>query len=113
MLSPPKFSVLGLDPNRKHRINANSFQQNAITTLEGWQYAVFYTDATSKKGACYVNLARRRVLPTEVSDGDEKWDILTFEDYEQTRDDGHDIISLGVCKGDGTIHLAFDQHCDQ
>lgn len=36
--------ILGQDPDRVHRINANSFQQNAITTVNRWQYAAFYTD---------------------------------------------------------------------
>jgi hypothetical protein len=110
MLEPPRVSILGKDPGRKHRINANSFQQHAITTFNGWQYAAFYTEALheSKKGICHVNLARRQ---TGVPTGE--WDILTFEDYEQAMDDGHNTISIGVCHGDGTIHMAFDHHCDQ
>ncbi|KAG4432010.1 hypothetical protein IFR05_012516 [Cadophora sp. M221] len=89
-LTPPKISILGQDPNRKHRINANSFQQNAITTIHGWQYAAFYTAASlSKTGSgCYVNIARRRVCPEvrrELVDEvvEEKWQVLTFGDYEQ------------------------------
>jgi hypothetical protein len=36
-----------------------------------------------------------------------------FDDYEQRSDDGHNTISVGVCKGDGTVHVAFDHHCDR
>lgn len=39
--------------------------------------------------------------------------MLSFSDYEQLVDDGHNTISIGVCRGDGSIHLAFDHHCDR
>lgn len=111
MLSAPSISILGQDPSRKHRINANSFQQHAITTVNGFQYVAFYVDIPeeNKKGACYANLARRQT----VSGATSAWETLGFEDYEQTVDDGHNTISIGVCKGDGTVHLAFDHHCDR
>ena len=32
---------------------------------------------------------------------------LVFRDYKQTQDNGHNTISVGVCKGDGTIHVAM------
>ncbi|KAE9402911.1 hypothetical protein BT96DRAFT_879125 [Gymnopus androsaceus JB14] len=47
---------------------------------------------------------RRRALP----DGD--WEGFEFTDYAQTDDDGHDIISLGISRGDGSLHLSWDQH---
>ena len=109
----PIISILGQDPEgRTHRINANSFQQNAITTVYGWQYVAFYTDGArpGKAGVCNVNLARRRV---DKPNADTKWQTLTFEDYDQVTDDGHNTISIGICKGDGTIHMAFDHHCDE
>lgn len=114
-LTSPTITILGQDPNRKHRINANSFQQNAITTVKGWQYAAFYTPVLpGKSGAgCYVNIARRQLLPGLAPGRSSEWQVLTFEDYEQVRDDGHNTISIGVCEGDGTIHMAFDHHCDQ
>lgn len=110
MLQTPLVSVLGQDPDRKHRINANSFQQNAITTVNGWQYVGFYTSSTQEgnKSICYANLGRRQPTANEAS-----WETLTFEDYEQAVDDGHNTISIGVCRGDGTIHIAYDHHCDQ
>jgi ABC-type phosphate transport system substrate-binding protein len=115
MLEDPIMSILGKDPNRKHRINANSFQQHAITTIKGWQYAALYTDEIKEKktDGCYLNLARRQVLLSEASDTTGAWETFLFEDYKQTVDDGHNTISIGVCRGDGTIHVAFDHHCDQ
>lgn len=105
--------ALGHDPDREHRINANSFQQNALTTVNGWQYAAFYTDASKveKPGICHVNLARRNVSPG-TSTASRSWETLTLDDYDQSIDDGHNTISIGVCKGDGTIHISFDHHCD-
>jgi hypothetical protein len=115
MLGDPLISVLGKDPTRKHRINANSFQQNAITTINGWQYGAFYTDKVKgdKRDGCYVNLARRQVAQAGIPDQTRGWETFLFEDYNQTVDDGHNTISIGACKGDGTIHIAFDHHCDQ
>jgi hypothetical protein len=109
MVPNPKISLLARDPDRKHRINGNSFQQHAITTINGFQYVVFYTEVPdSKKGACYGNISRRQV-ESALTD----WQTVTFEDYEQVVDDGHNTISVGVCRGDGTVHLGFDHHCDR
>ncbi|KAF8866422.1 hypothetical protein BDZ45DRAFT_667700 [Acephala macrosclerotiorum] len=114
-LKSPSTSILGREPARKHRINACSFQQNALTTVNGWQYAVFYTEAYGtggQDGKCLVNLARRNVL-AEGERRSTEWSTFKFEDYLQNMDDGHNTISIGVCEGDGTIHLAFDHHCDE
>ena len=104
-------SILGQDPNRIHRINSNSFQQNAIVTVNGWQYTTFYTERIGQKhaGAIFVNVSRRRV---DRDLENSSWETLIFNDYEQTVDDGHNTISIGVCRGDGTAHVAFDHHCD-
>jgi len=54
----------------------------------------------------YVVLGRRKVaLGAE-------WELFEFTDYEQTVDDGHNTISIGICHGDGTIHISFDHHSD-
>ncbi|KAJ3939952.1 uncharacterized protein N0V96_009945 [Colletotrichum fioriniae] len=100
-------SELALDARREHRINANSFQQDALTTFNGWQYTCFYTHKDARSNALFVSLARRPIRDSLGS-----WETLTFEDYEQTADDGHNTISIGVCAGDGTIHVSFDHHCD-
>lgn len=114
MFNAPVINCLGQDPRRTHRINANSFQQNAITTVKGWQYVAFYTeDKSGPNHGCYVNLGRRKVEPLGHHLGEGGWEVLTFEDYKQVVDDGHNTISIGVCRGDGTIHVAFDHHCDK
>ncbi|OTB01329.1 hypothetical protein M426DRAFT_221533 [Hypoxylon sp. CI-4A] len=108
MLAEPSVSVLGPDPtHRKHVLNGNAFQQDAIQSFKGWQYASFY--APLSEGAAneplYIHLSRRK-LP------DGKWETLVFDDYPQTTDDGHNTIQIGICPGDGTIHLSYDHHCD-
>ncbi|KAK3987661.1 hypothetical protein QBC44DRAFT_331024 [Cladorrhinum sp. PSN332] len=107
MLSEPSLTVLGLDPtNRRCRINCYAFQQDAIASFNGWQYAAFYSPLSKDTPEpLYIHLARRH-LPLE------EWEVLVFEDYPQTVDDGHNTIQLGICPGDGTIHLSYDHHCD-
>ncbi|KAJ4477381.1 hypothetical protein J3R30DRAFT_3657811 [Lentinula aciculospora] len=93
---------LGPDPETVNRLNGESFQQDALATFNGFQYAVLWvpTANMSIRNAAI----RRRSLPN----GD--WEGFQFPDYNQTDDDGHDIISLGISRGDGTIHLIWDQH---
>ena len=78
-------------------INGQSFQQEALTTLAGWQYVAYY-DSNG-----HICLARRKL-------SDSSWGILRFEDYVLKHDDVHNTISVGICPKDGTIHLSFDHH---
>jgi hypothetical protein len=78
-------------------MNGESFQQDGITTVAGWQYTAFWDQSG------YVNLSRRK-LP---SGG---WQNLRLTDYVTTSTDSHNTISIGVSRADGTIHLAFDMH---
>ncbi|KAK8099850.1 hypothetical protein PG999_010224 [Apiospora kogelbergensis] len=108
MLPEPTVSVLGTDPSwRKHILNGNAFQQDALQSFNGWQYACFYSARSelSDREPLFVHLSRRK-LPVG------RWETLVFEDYPQTTDDGHNTAQLGICPGDGTIHLSYDHHCD-
>lgn len=80
-------------------LNGLSFQQDALLTHKGWQYAAFYNAAR------HVCVSRRK-LP------DGAWQVLELKDYTQATDDSHNTISLGVCDKDGTLHLSFDHHGD-
>lgn len=109
---------LAADPRRQHRINANSFQQDALLHYQGWQYTCFYSesDTTSNEEsdgdpALVVNISRRSI--GSIISGDTRWETLTLPDYSQVVDDGHNTISLGICHGDGTIHVSFDHHCNE
>ena len=82
-------------------INGMSFQQDAIVTDNGWQYITYYnTDG-------HVCVARRQ-LPQGT------WEKLILTDYTflngSQDNDAHNIISMGICPNDGTIHLSFDHH---
>ncbi|KAI0444399.1 hypothetical protein F4803DRAFT_549204 [Xylaria telfairii] len=106
MLSEPLRTTLGPDPtHRTHALNGYAFQQDVIHTFNGWQYACFYSSLPNSKEPLFVHLSRRK-LPTGP------WQTFAFEDYAQTVDDGHNTVQLGICPGDGTIHVSYDHHCD-
>ncbi len=74
----------------------------SIETYNGYQYVIFY-DAQLK-----VCVGRRAVMDT-------LWDTLQIEGFtagigDGAGFDGHNTPVLGICQGDGTIHLAFDHH---
>ncbi|OGG03697.1 MAG: hypothetical protein A3F83_05945 [Candidatus Glassbacteria bacterium RIFCSPLOWO2_12_FULL_58_11] len=79
--------------------NGMSFQQEGLSSLGGWQFATWY-DASRR--LC----VGRRKLP------DQAWEILRFADYHLEGNDTHDVAVLGICPGDGSLHLAFDHHSD-
>ncbi|KAI0006605.1 hypothetical protein F4779DRAFT_595866 [Xylariaceae sp. FL0662B] len=107
MLADPSISVLGPDPaHRNCVLNGNAFQQDAMQSSNGWQYTCFYASLRSADEPLYIHLSRRK-LP------EGPWETLVFDDYPQTIDDGHNTVQLGICPGDGTIHLSYDHHCDR
>jgi len=139
-LSEPIITVLGEDPGHRRKciLNGNAFQQDAVVSFLGWQYAVFYSylsrpstgavlggvDHELEAEPLYIHVGRRK-LPDresnirevgESSDSSKNatggWEILVLDDYPQTVDDGHNTVQMGICPGDGTIHLSFDHHCD-
>ncbi len=80
-------------------INNRVFQQDIVTSHGNRQYVAYYNDDR------HVCLARRE-LPAGT------WEIIEFTDYTMTSVDSHNIVSLGIATGDGTLHLAFDHHVD-
>lgn len=90
-------TALTIDGAYGQNINGQSFQQDAITSFNGWQYCVYYDAARQ------VCLARRK-LPKG------SWQIIRFSDYKLSGNDAHNTITMGICANDGTIHLAFDHH---
>ena len=78
-------------------MNGESFQQDGITTFNGWQYTAWWDQSG------YVNLARRAVASTS-------WQTIRLTDYRTTSTDSHNTISIGISGQDGSIHLAFDMH---
>ncbi|KAK1623197.1 hypothetical protein BDP81DRAFT_465425 [Colletotrichum phormii] len=112
-LHAPVVTLLGQDTaHRNCNLNGNAFQQDAIISFKGWQYAVFYSSCSPsgpendlQLEPLFVYLARRKLPDTE-------WQTIVFDDYRQTTDDGHNTVQMGICPGDGTIHLSYDHHCD-
>ncbi len=110
-LADPVVTILGQDPaSRRFNINCNAFQQDALVSFNGWQYACFYSFLQSESSDAdpaplFVHLARRE-LPRGP------WEVTVLDDYPQTTDDGHNTVQMGICPGDGTIHLSYDHHCD-
>ncbi|KAJ4414897.1 hypothetical protein N0V85_002965 [Neurospora sp. IMI 360204] len=134
-LPPPVITKLGCQsttPGRKHKLNAYAFQQDAIVTFKGYQYAAYWSNAGPDDGdTLYLCVARRQLPPRSdapvlINENEVRkpstiddetaygWEVLELRGYsgKQTVDDGHNTVSLGICPGDGTIHLAFDHHCD-
>ena len=77
-------------------VNVASYQQSAILTYQGYQYAAWYTSTR------YVLLARR-LLPSGA------WSTLQIS-HQLVATDSHNSISLGVSPSDGRIHVALDCH---
>jgi hypothetical protein len=79
-------------------VNNNSFQKNGLLTYKGYQYAVWYTTDRSA-------VVARRAL------GASGWSTLTFA-HRLKSSDSHNVISMGVSKTDGRLHLNMDSHSD-
>lgn len=77
-------------------VNNNSFQQDAILTYQGRQYATWYTASRSAV------IARRTV-------GGTRWETVVLP-HRLSADDSHNVISLGISPQDDTIHVALDTH---
>jgi hypothetical protein len=92
-------NALTIDGNFGQAINGKAFQQDAMATHNGFQYAGYYNAQR------FVCIARRK-LPGSV------WEILELKDYHFKSNDAHNTISIGICPEDGTIHIAFDHHND-
>ena len=77
-------------------VNNNSFQKNGLLTYKGYQYAAWYT-ATGNA------VVGRRVL------GGSTWSTVTLS-HVLKASDSHNVISMGVSKVDGRLHLNMDSH---
>ncbi|GJE93615.1 BNR repeat-containing protein [Phanerochaete sordida] len=97
-------TTLGRDPQTVNRLNGESFQQDPLVTLNGYQYAVFWTADPANASIRHASVSRRDLKSAS------SWETFTLPDYNQTDDDGHDVITLGISEGDGTLHIGFDQH---
>jgi hypothetical protein len=81
-------------------VNGRTHQQSPVVSHRGFQYATYYD--TNRR----VCIARRK-LPSG------KWDVIRFNDHQIKTNDSHNTAVIGICKKDGTIHMAFDHHATQ
>jgi hypothetical protein len=104
-LAAPAVSLVGdtlLDPSALYFVsydgvvNNNSFQQDAIVTYMGRQYATWYT------GSRNAVIARRSL-------GSTRWETVVLP-HRLSVDDSHNVISIGISPQDNTIHVAMDTH---
>ncbi|MFE9878760.1 BNR repeat-containing protein [Streptomyces sp. NPDC005784] len=79
-------------------VNNNSFQKNGLLTYRGYQYAAWYTADRSA-------VVARRAL------GGTTWSKITLG-HKLKSDDSHNVISMGVSRTDGRLHLNMDSHSD-
>ncbi|MFJ3980808.1 BNR repeat-containing protein [Streptomyces fungicidicus] len=79
-------------------VNNNSFQKNGLLTHKGHQYAAWYT-------ADRAAVVGRRAL------GAGTWETVRVG-HTLRYDDSHNVISMGVSRTDGRLHLNMDSHSD-
>ncbi|MFF9623391.1 BNR repeat-containing protein [Streptomyces griseosporeus] len=79
-------------------VNNNSFQKNGLFTYNGHQYAAWYTASRDA-------VVARRAL------GASTWSTVTLP-HRLKADDSHNVISLGVSRVDGRLHVNMDSHSD-
>lgn len=77
-------------------VNVNSFQQSAVITHNGFQYAAWWR---SNRAA----VLARRALPSGT------WSSFALP-HTLSTNDSHNVISLGISPADGVIHVAMDCH---
>lgn len=77
-------------------INGVSFQQDAIVSYKGYQYAVYWSANR------HVAVARRNLAGGA-------WQTFELADYRFEVNNAHYDISLGISPRDGALHLSFYQ----
>jgi hypothetical protein len=77
-------------------VNNASYQQSAILSRAGFQYAAWYTANRSA-------VVARRKLPAGA------WETVALP-HQLSTNDSHNSISLGISPTDGRLHIAMDTH---
>ncbi|NDW19148.1 hypothetical protein D0T53_09515 [Dysgonomonas sp. 216] len=78
------------------QLTGQAFQQDALITYKNYQYTVYYN---STRNVC---IARRK-MPLG------QWEEIVLP-YQNSENDAHNVISMGICANDGSIHLSYDHH---
>jgi hypothetical protein len=89
-------------------INGLSFQKdNILLTFGGYQYSAWYDTVGTVQS---VWLARRSVTNTSAGAWEKVNTGSLFTNGDETAWDAHNVIAIGICPADGTLHLAWDHH---
>ncbi len=90
-------------------INGQPYQQEALITHEGYQYATWYHNSPTDED---VYISRRDLTGTTWETFDTGFGLENGDGTATTTNkewDSHNVIGLGI-SGDGRIHLSFDHH---
>lgn len=89
-------------------INGMSFQKdNILLTFGGYQYTAWYDTSNTIQ---MVWLARRSVTNTTVGAWEKVNTGSEFLNGDENSWDAHNVIAIGICPTDGTLHLSWDHH---
>ena len=77
-------------------VNNAPYQQSAILSFAGYQYAAWYTASRAAV------IARRNLASGS-------WETAVLA-HQLSTDDSHNSISLGISPADGRLHVAMDTH---
>lgn len=86
-------------------INGQAFQADALVTYNGYQYTAWYRNDADMS----VVIARRPVTGPDAG----AWNVVDTGSNLTRGDDAwdvHNVISLGISRGDGRIHFSWDTH---
>ena len=81
------------------QLSGQQFQTEGIMTYNGYQYTVYYN---KNRNVC---ISRRKMPVGE-------WEEVVLP-YRNSVDDAHNVICMGICHKDGSIHLSYDHHNDE
>lgn len=88
-------------------INGISFQDHILLTFEGYQYTAWYDTSGSIQRVC---IARRTADGTATG----PWEVCKtnseFSNGDESAWDAHNVVAIGICPNDGTLHIAWDHH---
>ena len=108
----PRGMVLAPGAPYGRNVNGLPFVADALVSLNGYQYSSYWAVSPADGNAGHVAVARRK-LP------DGKWQVIDLpgSEFRNGLDaktklpwDAHNVVSLGLCVGDGSLHVSYDHH---
>ena len=93
-------------------INGLSFQGQALTSFNGYQYAIYWVTDAATAPEAHVAVARRKLPAGAWQVIDLRASVFKNGVIKGTNEpnDAHNTCSIGICPNDGSIHIAYDHH---